>query len=257
MIKLSAVIITYNEERNIARCINSVKAIAEEILVVDSDSTDATVAIAKELGATVINQPFLGYAGQRIFTDKAAANDWVLMLDADEWVSEGLAQSILEVKKRPQFNAYKFNRLNNYCGKWIKHGSLYPDRKLRLYDRNKGTWEGGNVHEYWEAYDSSEQTGLLKGDLLHDSFMSLSNHLKKINKYTDIAARDAVANGRTASLFKIWAAPKWNFFSGYILRLGFLDGLTGYTIAHMSAFMTFMKYSKIRQYSREQIENAK
>lgn len=251
MIKLSAVIITYNEERNIARCIESVKRIADEILVVDSNSTDNTVAIAESLHARVVQQAFLGYAGQRIFTDNAAANDWVLMLDADEYVSETLADSILAVKVNPFAAAYKFARLNNYNGKWIKHGTWYPDRKTRLYDRTKGTWHGGNVHEYWLPNDPDAKVPVIKGDLYHDSFPSLTEHLNKINKYTDLAANDAIARGRAASLFKIWFAPKWTFITAYIIRLGMLDGYNGYLIAKLSAHMTFVKYNKIRQYSRQ------
>lgn len=251
MIKLSAVIITYNEERNIARCINSVKSFADEILVVDSNSTDNTVAIAGSLNARVVKQAFLGYAGQRIFTDNAAANDWVLMLDADEYVSEELGKSIAAIMSGPSAVAYKFSRLNNYNGKWIKHGTWYPDKKIRLYDRTKGTWHGGNVHEYWAPHDANANTAIIKGDLFHDSFASLADHLNKINKYTDLAAKDAVAKGRTASLWKIWLSPKWTFINNYIIRLGILDGYEGYIIATLSAHMTFVKYNKIRQYSRE------
>jgi glycosyltransferase involved in cell wall biosynthesis len=251
MIKLTAVVITYNEERNIARCLSSLKSVADELIVIDSESTDATVAISKDLGAKVLNQPFLGYAGQRIFSDNAASNDWVLMMDADEWLSDELAVSIADFKKSPKANACRFPRLNRYCGKWIRHGAWYPDKKIRLYDRTKGSWKGGNVHEYWEAHNSSERIYELRGNLLHDSFQSLSSHLKKINRYTDIAAKDAVADGKTASVFKIWFSPKWTFLSHYFFRFGFLDGFEGYTIARMSAFMTFMKYNKIRQYSRE------
>ena len=251
MIKLSAVIITYNEERNIARCIESVKSFADEILVVDSNSTDNTVAIAKSYNARIVSHAFLGYAGQRILTDNSAKNDWVLMLDADEWVSGELAKSITAIKNGPYANAYKFSRLNNYNGKWIKHGTWYPDRKIRLYDRTKGTWKGGNVHEYWEAHQPGQKIPILKGDLLHDSFASITDHINKINKYSDIAAKDAIAKGKTSSLFRIWAAPKWTFITSYIIRMGFLDGYEGYLIAKLSAYGTFAKYSKIRQYSRE------
>ena len=250
MIKLSAVVITYNEERNIERCLNSVKGIADELIVVDSDSSDRTIPIAKANGATVIIQPFLGYGAQRIFTDSCASNDWVLMLDADEWVSEELAASILEFKKGPTANACKFARLNKYRGKWIKHGTWYPDRKIRLYDRTKGTWKGGNVHEYWEAYEPNEKIQVLKGDLLHDSFPTLEDHLNKIEKYSDIGARDAIAKGKKASIFKMLFSPVWSFITNYIIRAGFLDGYEGFLIAKLSARMSFLKYSKIRAYGR-------
>ncbi len=251
MIKLSAVIITYNEERNIARCIESVKSFADEILVVDSNSTDNTVPIAESYNARIVKHAFLGYAGQRILTDNAAANDWVLMLDADEAVSEQLAESIIKIKNGPDAIAYKFARLNNYNGKWIKHGTWYPDRKIRLYDRTKGTWKGGNVHEYWQAHDAGANIPIIKGDLLHNSFATIHDHVNKLNKYADIAAKDAVAKGRTASILNIWLSPKWSFITNYIIRLGFLDGYEGYVIAKLSAYSTFIKYSKIRQYSRQ------
>ncbi|MBL7718112.1 MAG: glycosyltransferase family 2 protein [Flavipsychrobacter sp.] len=252
MMKLSAAIITYNEERNIARCIESVKEIADEILVVDSHSTDNTVAIAESLGARVIKQAFLGYAAQRTFADNAAKNEWILMLDADEYLSPQLASGIAGIKASAAAPAYKFARLNRYNGKWIRHGTWYPDRKTRLYNRTKGTWQGGNVHEYWLPTDKAVQVPVIKGDLFHDSFKSIADHVGKINKYTDLAAHDAVARGKTSSLVKVCLSPFWTFFTAYIIRLGFLDGYEGYLIARLSAYMTFLKYSKIRQYSRSE-----
>lgn len=251
MIKLSAVIITYNEERNITRCINAVKGIADEIIVVDSTSTDNTVSIAKQLGAKVVDQPFLGYLGQRNFGDNTASHNWILMLDADEEISASLAQQILRVKEKTEYNAYRFPRLNNYCGKWIRHGAWYPDKKTRLYDRTKGSWHGGMVHEYWKPNAPGDPIGNLEGDMLHYSFATMDDRLQKIEKYSELAALTAIKNGRTASLFKIWASPKWRFFSEYILQRGFMDGFEGYMIAKLSAYEAFIKYAKIRQYSRQ------
>ena len=251
MIKLSAVIITYNEEKNIARCIKAVKSIADEIVVVDSMSTDNTASIARQLGATIVDQPFLGYLGQRNFADNIVSNDWVLMLDADEEISPALASQIQQVKEKQAYNAYKFPRLNNYCGKWIRHGAWYPDKKTRLYNRTKGSWHGGMVHEYWQANESNETIGNLQGDMLHYSFSTVTQHLQKIEKYSELSAQTAILKNRSASLLKIWISPKWKFFSEYILQLGFLDGFEGYIIAKLSAYSTFIKYTKIRQYSRK------
>jgi glycosyltransferase involved in cell wall biosynthesis len=251
MIKLSVAVITFNEEQVIGRCLESVSRIADEILVIDSDSTDDTVAISRSFGAKVVDQDFLGFAGQRIFADRVASYDWVLMLDADEWLSDELSDSIAAFKRQPVANACEFPRLNKYRGKWIKHGTWYPDRKLRLYNKHKGTWTGGNVHEYWKPHDPGEKIHRLKGDLLHDSFTSLEEHLQKIEKYTDIAARDAIGQGKKISAFRAYAAAGWAFINNYFVRSGFLDGYEGFLIAKMTAKMSFIKYTKIRRLTKQ------
>jgi glycosyltransferase involved in cell wall biosynthesis len=252
MVPLSVVIITFNEERNLRRCLESVKHFADEIIVVDSGSTDGTVAIAGEYSARIVQHPFAGYGEQKNFATAQAVNDLILSLDADEVVSEQLQNSIVEIKNKHAHNVYEMPRLTNYCGKWIKHCGWYPDRQTRLYDRTKGKWEERKVHEYWQATSDEDKKGLLKGDLLHYSFATTSEHLKKIEKYTELAARAAVSEGKSTSLLKIWLSPKWHFFSEYIILLGFLDGFYGYVICRLSAYAAFVKYSKIRLYSREQ-----
>lgn len=249
MIKLSVVIITLNEEDTIERCILSVKDIADEILVVDSLSTDKTVDIATQLGAKTILQPFTDYVQQRVIATNAAANDWVYSIDADEELSNELKQSILKVKENPKFNHYNHNRCTNYCGKWIKHGKWYPDKKLRIFNRTKGQWQGAKVHEYWQP-DASEHVGHLTGDLLHYSFNSISDHIKQIEKFSDIGARVAADKGKSCSILKIWLGPKWKFFSDYFLRTGFLDGYWGYMVCKLSSMETRIKYAKTRQYSK-------
>ena len=254
MIKLSVTIITLNEERNLERCILSVKQVADEILVIDSLSTDQTVAIAERHGARIILQPFLGHLEQKNFATEKATHDWVLAIDADEELSPELIKSVLQVKKAPACKAYHYNRLNNYCGHWIRHGAWYPDRKIRLYNRTAGEWMGENPHDRWTLYKTDEQPGLLKGDLLHYSYESISSHLKKIERYSDIAARQKVNKGQDCSLMKIWLGPKWKFFKDFYIRLGFLDGYWGYIVCRMNAFENMVKYAKTRQYAKAKRE---
>jgi len=250
MIQISVVVITLNEEKNLARCLDSVKNVADEIIIVDSLSTDNTVAIAHRYHAKVIQRAFTGYGDQKNFADLQATNDWILSLDADEALSPALEQSILEVKKTPQYNAYLMPRLTNYCGKWIKHGGWYPDKKLRLFDRTKGTWKSANIHEYWQLDNTAESTGLLKGDLLHYSYYTIADHVSVISKFTEISAREAAMNNKDCSLLKIWIGPKWNFITNYLFRLGFMDGYYGYIVCKLSAYATMVKYIKTKQYAQ-------
>ncbi len=249
MISLSVVIITLNEERNILRCLQSVKNVADEIIILDSYSTDATAKIAESSGAKIFFQTFLGYSAQKNAALEYASFDWVLSLDADEALTPQLEQSILALKKNIPLNAYRMSRLSNYCGKWIKHGGWYPDRKTRLFNKTKGVWKG-DPHDYWELYDKKEQVGKLEGDFLHYGYYTLSDQVKKIEEFTEIIAHGAVAKGKDCSLLKIWLGPKWKFFNDYILKLGFLDGYHGYLVCKYAAWYTFTKYSKIRQYKR-------
>lgn len=248
--QLSVVVITLNEEKNIERCLLSVKEIADEVLVIDSLSTDNTTIISARLGAKIIDQEFLGYVGQRNFGADNAENDWILMLDADEVVSPELVQSIANIKKDPKYSCYEFNRLTNYCGKWIKHCGWYPDKKIRLYNKNAGKWTGHLVHEHWEANNKDETVGYLKGDLLHYTYNTIDDHVSQIHKFTELSARSAVEAGKNISLLKLWLGPKWFFFSRYILKLGFLDGYYGYLLCKLSTYAQVIKYSKIRQYNK-------
>ena len=247
MIRLSVVIITFNEAVNIGKCLASVKDIADEIIVIDSSSTDDTVHIAQSHGAMVITHPFLGYGAQKNFATGCAGNNWVLSLDADEALTPQLRQSILKVKQQPDYDVYDIPRLTNYCGQWIHHSGWYPDHQTRLYDRTKGRWIERKVHEYWNL-DTPGKKGLLKGDLLHYSFTSISAHLQKIEKYTDLAAQEAARNNKNPSLLIIFFSPFWHFINEYFLRLGFLDGFYGYVICKLSAYSAFCKIIKTRMY---------
>jgi glycosyltransferase involved in cell wall biosynthesis len=251
MIRISVVVITFNEEQNLAKCLAAAVRVADEIVVVDSHSADGTVAIAEQYGARVIQQAFLGYGQQKNFATAQAANDWILSLDADEVLSEQLISTLLEVKKNPAHTVYQIPRITNYCGKWIRHCGWYPDKQTRLYNRTTGRWVEKQVHEFWQSTDTGTKKGTLKGDLLHYSFTSIAQHISKIEKYSELAARDAVARGRNASVLKIMTSPKWHFFSEYILKLGFLDGYYGYIICRLSEYAAMIKYSKIRQYYQD------
>lgn len=250
MIKLSAVVITFNEEKNISRCLESLKNVADEIIVVDSLSTDSTIEIAKSYGAVIISQPFLGYVAQKRFADTLVNNEWILSIDADEELTPELQASILKVKEKPECDAYKMPRLNNYCGQWIRHCGWYPDTKTRMYNKLKGSWQGERIHEKWELFNNKTATIALRGDLNHYSFNTISEHTHQIASYSDISAREAVEKGKTVSLLKMMIVPGWSFFTSYILRLGILDGYYGYIICRLIAYGQFVKYAKTRQYTQ-------
>ena len=251
MVRISVVIITFNEERDLAACLDSVQKIADEIIIVDSFSTDKTAIIARTYNAIVIPHEFMGYGEQKNFATHKATNDWILSLDADEVLTTELQESILKIKGNPRCDVYQMPRLTNYCGKWIKHCGWYPDHQTRLYNRTKGKWEEKRVHEYWQHNNKNERKGMLHGDLLHYSFKTINEHLKKIDTYSELAAKAAVDDGKNAGLLKIWLSPKWHFFTEYIIKLGLLDGFYGFIICRLSAYAAFIKYSKIRLYNKE------
>lgn len=250
MIRLSAVIITYNEEKNIARCIASLQGVADEIIVADSFSTDQTATIATSMGARVAQHAFAGYAAQKNHATTLASSDWILSLDADEELTEELKKSILAIKKSPSHLVYKMPRITNYCGQWIRYAGWYPDHQTRLYNRTAGSWQELRVHEYWKANEPGTKMGLLQGDIRHYSFASISEHLRKIDRYTELAAQAAIEKGKTASIAKIVFSPFWHFVTEYFFKLGFLEGFHGLVICRLSAYTAFAKYSKIRMYSR-------
>jgi glycosyltransferase involved in cell wall biosynthesis len=249
MLSISVVVITYNEEKNLARCLASVAGIADEVIVVDSFSTDGTMQIAESFGARFVSRAFDGYAKQKNFATGLAKNDWILSLDADEELSVDLRRSISAIKDDTSTVLFRIPRLTNYCGKWIKHCGWYPDFQGRLYNRRFGAWEEKMVHEFWKPGDESNNISVLSGDLLHYSFSSIGEHMRKIDKYTELAAREAQTRGRNASVLKVIFSPVWHFISEYFFKMGFLDGYYGFVICRLSAFSAFAKYSKIRQYA--------
>lgn len=252
MIPLSVVIITYNEEKNISRCIRSVRPIADEIVVLDSFSTDQTATLVKEMGGRLFQQAFAGYGAQKNAATTLASHDYILFLDADEFLSEALCASIgREKEKGFSSDGYMMNRLNNYCGQWIRHGSWYPDTKLRLARRQKAVWSLDIVHETLVLEEGST-TSHLKGDLLHHTYSNFDEHIEKNNRYSRLSAQLLFEKGKRTHLFKIVFNPFWAFFTSYFLRAGFLDGFYGFVIAVNIAHLTFLKYIKLYQLQQRQ-----
>lgn len=249
-IKLSVVIITFNEEKNIERCINSVKAVADEILVVDSFSKDKTKEICEKHAVRFIEHAFEGHIEQKNWAKEQAEYDWVLSLDADEALDEQLTRSILQVKENPTVDGYTMNRLTNYCGKWIHHCGWYPDTKLRLWKKNKGTWGGDNPHDKFELTDSSASIVHLKGDILHYSYYTLADHYKQVEYFTSILAKAQFKRGKKAPFLVLMLSPLVKFVKDYFIKLGILDGKAGFTISRISAYATFLKYKKLRELYR-------
>lgn len=242
--KLSAAIITYNEECNIERCILSLLPVADEIFVVDSFSTDKTKEICLRLGARFVENPFEGHIQQKNYALENASHDWVLSLDADEALTEELQKSILEVKNNPQYNGYRLNRLTNYCGHWVKYCGWYPDTKIRLVKKGKAGWVGVNPHDRLDLTDEQE-SGFLKGDLLHYSYNTREEHYKQIEYFGDIAARELYEQGKTTNYFILFTKVVAQFIKSFFIKKGFLDGKTGFTISRLSAYATYRKYVKL------------
>jgi glycosyltransferase involved in cell wall biosynthesis len=251
MPKLSVVIITFNEERNIERCLNSVVGLADEILVVDSFSTDKTEEICNNFNARFLKHRFEGYIEQKNWAASQASYDHILSLDADEEISEKLKQSILKVKETWKYDGYYFNRLTFYCGKWIKHTSWYPARKLRLWDRRRGNWDGINPHDVFILQKGATQKHI-KGDLLHYSYYALEEHIAQINSFTSILAKSFHRQGIVANYWTLLFHPFWRFFRDFFLKTGFLDGFYGLVISLNSAHETFLKYAKLKKITEDE-----
>jgi glycosyltransferase involved in cell wall biosynthesis len=245
-VKISATLITCNEERRIARAIESLRC-CDEIVVVDSGSTDRTVEIAQQLNARVIESPWPGYAKQKNLAAAQAANDWILSLDADEALSEALEAEIWQLRKKgPEFDAYTMPRMAQYVGRWILHSGWYPDRKIRLYDRRKANWVGEFVHESVEFHGA---VGHLKSNILHYTYDSISEHVRTLDSYTTLAAQEIVSRHERVGWRSLLFEPAWTFLHTYVVQRGFLDGPEGLMIAYMAALYTFLKYAKARNMS--------
>jgi glycosyltransferase involved in cell wall biosynthesis len=249
-VRLSAVIITLNEEKNIGRCLDSLIGIADEIVVVDSFSTDATEAICLSRGARFLQHKFEGHIQQQNYAKEQAAHDYIISIDADEELSSHLKNAILEVKKNWQSDGYVVNRLTSYCGKWIRHCGWYPDKNVRIWNRKKGKWGGENPHN--KILIDSPQVGRLHGDLLHYSFPTIASHLKTINNFSEIAAlAGARRRKKIYFLVHILGNPVFTFTKKYFFQLGFLDGYYGFVICVNSAFANFTKYAKLHELQRK------
>ena len=247
-IKISGLVITFNEERNIERCLKSLQRVCDEVIVVDSFSSDKTKEICKQYNVRFIEHKFEGHIEQKNFALDQAANDIVLSLDADEALSEKLEESILKIKNNFRGSAYKFNRFTNFCGQWIKYSGWYPDTKVRLWNKNVGKWGGTNPH------DSVELDGVkprqLEGDLLHFSYYNLSEFFERSMKYAKISAKAMHEQGKKASYIKILGSTLFRFLNDYVLKLGFLDGLNGLIICGTNSHTTFVKYVYLKQLNK-------
>jgi glycosyltransferase involved in cell wall biosynthesis len=244
--KITAVVIAYNEAKNIERCLKSLLNMVDEIVVVDSFSQDNTVQLAENLGAKVVQHEFGGYVEQKNYAITCATNSWVLSLDSDEALSDELKSAVLRVKKElnPK-TVYSVNRLNNFCGQWIKYCGWYPDTKLRLFHKTGGYWAGKNPHDKF-VVNEGVGVGHLHGDLLHYTFYTLEEHAKQIDKFSSIAAQAYYEKGIRSNVFNLMFSPLFKFFRNYVIKLGFLDGYYGWLICKRSARATYLKYDKLK-----------
>ncbi len=242
---LSVVIITFNEEKNIGRCLESVKGLADDIVVVDSFSTDDTAEICKKYKVNFIQKTWEGYSENKNYGNSLAKNDWILSLDADEALSAELIQSIASLKQSSEAGLFRICRLTNYCGTWIKHSGWYPDKKVRLFDRRSTHWEG-SIHEKL-CNIKEHAVPVIKGDCYHYSYYSLRDHKAQARRFSEMAAQDLFTKGKSAGWLKIIFSVLFKFVKGYIVKLGFLDGMAGWRIATVSAHAVFLKYLKLRE----------
>ncbi|MFT5337626.1 MAG: glycosyltransferase involved in cell wall biosynthesis [Sphingobacteriales bacterium] len=247
---ISVVIITFNEEKNIRRCLESVQGWVDEIIVLDSFSSDQTEAICGEFGVQFFQHPFEGHIEQKNEAIKYANQPWVLSLDADEAVSPELKKSITSIHFQTENSAYNFNRLTNFCGSWIRHCGWYPDRKIRLLKKGDGHWGGQNPHDSL-IINKGVELKHLKGDLLHYSFYTVNEHFKQIHFFTDISSKAAFEEGTKSSITKLFGKPSIKFIRDYIFLGGFRDGYYGLIICLNSAFAKYLKYLKILELQRK------
>ena len=243
---LSVVLITQNAAGQLADCLASV-AFADEVVVIDSGSTDGTVALAERYGARVVTKEWLGFGRQKQFAVEQAANDWVLCLDADERVSPELAASLVREMEAPAAPVYRMPRRNRFLGRWLRHGEGYPDWSPRLFDRRNARWSDDPVHE---KVLYAVTPGTLEGDLLHDSAEDLGRYLDKQNRYTTLAAEQLYERGRNAGAFELLASPAVRFLKFYVLRLGFLDGIAGLVHIGIGCMNSYLKYAKLIELRR-------
>jgi len=238
---LSAVLITRNAAAVLAPCLESL-AFADEIVVVDSGSSDGTAEIARRYGARLVQKEWLGFGQQKQYAVDQAQHDWVLCLDADETVSPQLAASIQAALAAPVSPVYRMPRRNRFLGRWLSHGEGYPDWSPRLFNRMNARWSDDLVHE---KVLYAVTPGTLQGDLLHDSADDLTAYLERQNRYTTLAARQAYELGRSAGFFHILMSPVVRFFKFYVFRLGFLDGMPGLMHISIGCMNSYLKYAKL------------
>jgi glycosyltransferase involved in cell wall biosynthesis len=246
---VSVCMISGSEAHRIRRTLESVAGWTHEVVIMlNEEVSDGTDRIAAEFGAKIFREPWKGYAAQKNSAAQKAGQEWILSLDADEEISPGLRAEIIRAlapgNLAPAITACSFPRCTFYCGRWIRHGDWYPDRKVRLWRRGSAEWHGQNVHE---TVVVNGNIGRLKNDLLHYTMENLNDHLRKSMLYSDLFARQRRESGKNAGWLELWFRPWWRFLRGYFLRRGFLDGWQGYAIARIVAFETFLRYAKLRE----------
>lgn len=249
--KISATVITLNEEKKIERCLQSLIGVADEIVVVDSHSTDKTEEICCRFNVRFIRNKFPGYVAQKNFAVNLATYDYILSLDADEMLSDKLKAQILNVKENGfEYDGYSFNRFNNYCGKWIRFCGWYPDKKIRLWNKSKGEWTGTDPHD--KVLLPKSNVMHLKGDLLHFAYLTVDEHLVQMNKFADVAAKAKYKKGKKSIfVIHILLNPVFKFVKKYIFQLGFLDGYYGFVFCAAASSLNFFKYLKLYEYNRK------
>jgi glycosyltransferase involved in cell wall biosynthesis len=248
--KLSVIIITLNEERNIGRAIDSVQSIADEIIVLDSFSTDKTQEICEGKKVRFIQHEWQGYAATKNYANSQAKNDWIFSIDADEACDQQMIEAISAEKDKGFSGVYMVNRLTNYCGKWIKHSTWYPDWKIRIFEKSKTKWVGEYVHEELEFTHEPKVTKL-KGHLEHYSYYTYQDHRKRADKYSILTAKKLYAAGKTAGPLRPYISSFGRFVTMFILNLGFLDGWAGFKIAQISGQSNKVKYRELRRLNKE------
>jgi len=240
---ISACIISYNEEKKIEDCLKSIEGVVDEIIIIDSLSTDNTLEIAAKYTDKITQQAFLGHVEQKNLAVSKAQYDWILSLDCDERLSPRLRQSILEIKdKLDQYDAYEMTRKTFYVYRWLNH-CWYPDKKVRLFNKHKAVWGGINPHD--RVIFKGDTVHVLRGDILHYSFDSISAHIQTLDKFTEIGAGEIIKRGKKVSLLSPFSHALWTFIHMYVLRLGFLDGFAGLVASMLSFMHVFVKYSKV------------
>ncbi len=254
MTKISAVIITKNEQNNIRRCLESIQNIVDEIVIVDAFSEDDTLNICQQYKVHFVQKKFIDFSDAKNFGISLATNPYILSIDADEELSPELKSTILQIKPTLDNIAYCFNRRTNYCGQWIRFCGWYPDTKLRLFNKSKAQWQG-SIHETL-IFNNEVPVKKIHGDLLHYSYTNFYSHVEKLNFYSELQAQNLFEKQKKVSLLKIIFSPIYEFLSTYLLRLGFLEGYNGFVISVMAAHSKLYKFIKLRNLWRHSKKNA-
>lgn len=246
---ISAVVISFNEARTIGQCVAALRKVCDEVIILDSASTDGTVEICEKLGAKVVQQAWLGYSQTKNLGNKMARHDWILSIDSDEILSEELIETLRKLKTAPG-KVYALDRVTEFDGKWVWHSGWYPEWKPRLFDRNHVEWQGDFVHETLRI-PIDYQVVRLKGKLFHYSYKDADDHWRRLEKYARLGAEGQFAAGKKVTFVKRYLAPGFRFFKGFILKMGFLDGRTGWKICTREAAMVRRRYQILEEMWRD------